>query len=81
MLLFFYLSGIFHKGGEYGALVKKKIKVLIIPLLTFLFLLMPLSFMFGVDYLSITPPICVDFSDRYGFFGHYFCCRYYIIRY
>ena len=56
MPLFFYLSGIFHKDSEYNSLVRKKINGLINPLLAFIFLLTPLSLVFGDDSLSITPP-------------------------
>lgn len=56
MPLFFYLSGIFHKPGNFRNHVLKKFNGLIVPLFIFMMVLSPLSLMIKHNSLTITPP-------------------------
>lgn len=56
MPLFFYLSGVFHRGGEIKELLKRRFVSLIVPLLVSLGLLFPLSVYFNVIPISFSVP-------------------------
>lgn len=56
MPLFFYLSGLFHKSCGYKELLMKKFRALILPLIIFIFILFPISFLDDHSVLSFKPP-------------------------
>ncbi len=82
MPLFFYLSGIFHRQGGYVELLSKKFRGLIVPLVIFMVILFPVSYMVD-DQCAVNlapPPICEACSGHCGFLYPCSFCRQYIIR-
>lgn len=57
MPLFFYLSGIFHRQGGYVELLSKKFRGLIVPLVIFMVILFPVSYMVDDQCaVNLAPP-------------------------